>query len=228
MKIYRALFLLLGAVVMVGCGHTNNLARYNVRNTTAYYRTFVDASAESHTHIEGVGDNVIADIAAAVGSVVVGSEAQAKLERAVNGDSIALAVSHGIRDAAGDYLMITPVASMNDGPDLIIETELTEYKLISSATGVRVHVEGTSRVIDRKTGGIVWEDGESHTVPISNSWIASLGPSPVAAGASIANAIQLMNLPEEQIREVIGLAAAKAGREIGETLREDVAKLNRK
>ncbi len=215
------------ALLAVGCGHTNNLAKYNnVRGAKAYYRTFVSASAESHAHIDGMGDNFFAAVAAAIGSAGAADEAAKKLQRAVNGDTIALAVSHGIRDAAGDFLMITPVSSMSENPDLVIETELTEYKLVSSASGIHVHVKGNSRVIDQKSGGLVWEDSEDRSVPITSTWPAAIAPAPVAAGASIANAVQLMNLSEDQIREVISAAATRAGREIGETFREDVAKLH--
>lgn len=226
MRSILALLIMAMSVAVIGCSHTNNLAKFNVNNATAYYRTFVTANAESAVHIEGLESNTATEVVAVVGGIITGGIEQNKVARAVNGDSIATSVGNGIRASTGDFLMIRPVASMAENPDLIIETELTKYKLVSSASGVRVVVEGNSRVIDRKTGGIVWEDQERHSIPISNTWLASVAPGAVAAGASIANAFQLMNLPEEQIRQLVDQAATQAGREIGETLRKDVAKLH--
>lgn len=218
---------LLAASVIIGCSHTNNLARYDVVGKTAIYRASTNAgAASSHVMVESPDDNAVAGVASAIGSVIAGEEGRHKLERAINGDSIAQAVARGIRQATGDYLRLSAVESMADNPDFIIETEVTHYSLVSTTAGMCVHVSGNSRMIDRRTGGIVWENSESHSIPLSETWLAMAGPRLVRSGLGIFNAVQLLSLSEEEIRQVVNEGAAGAGREIGEQLREDVAEMH--
>jgi hypothetical protein len=89
-----------------------------------------------------------------------------------------------------------------------------------------MHVRAKSRMIDRKTGSIIWDDAESHTVPLTHTFGAAFAPKAVSSAASIYNAVELLSLSEEEIRSVIDQAAAQAGREIAETLREDIAEMH--
>ncbi|MBS1911971.1 MAG: hypothetical protein JST22_08305 [Bacteroidetes bacterium] len=218
----------LAALLLAACGHTNNLAKYNISGKSAIYRTTMAADAASAlTIIEPPNDNTAIGIATTIGSVIVGSEAQKKLERALNPDSLAQSVGLGMRQATSDYLNIRAVNDWTENPDLIIETTLTDCKLLSSSIGLAIKVRGDSRVIERGTGRLIWENSESHVVPLSETYLAGLAPRPVASGASIFNAIQLLNLSSEEIRKVVNSAATEAGREIGETLRQDVADLHK-
>lgn len=218
---------LIGVVAIAGCGHTNKLAKYNISGKTAIYRTYTTASAGSYAYVESpTKNNTVVDILAAVGSGIASDQGRKKLQNAVNGDSIAQAVGRGISEATVDYLRLQPVASIADNPEIIVETELTQYNIVSGTYGVAIHVRGKSRVIERKTGIIVWEDSESHTIPLSETWVAGLGPKAVRSGASIFNAVQLLSLSEAEIRNVVNNGAVVAGREIGETLRDDVAEMH--
>ena len=209
------------APFFVGCGHTNNLAQYDVAGKTASYRAYSSASGSSVAVVNSPDDdNTIADIAAIVGTGIMSDQAQKKLQRAINRDSIATSVARGILNSTSDYLGIRQVES---NADFIIETELTEFKLISGSSGLRARVCAKSRMIDRTSGGLVWEDSEAHTINISNTFPAAFAPDVVRSGASVFNAVQLMNMEDKEIRAVINHAAEQAGREIGETLREDVA-----
>jgi len=227
----RAFFLLaaIGAAAIAGCGHTNKLAKHNIGGKTAIYRTYTTASAGSYAYVESpTKNNTVVDILAAIGSGVVSDQGRKKLQNAVNGDSIAQAVGRGISEATVDYLRLQPVATVADNPEFIVETELTQYNIVSGAYGVAIYVRGKSRVIERKTGIIVWEDSESHTIPLSETWVAGLAPTVVRSGASIFNAVQLLSLSEAEIRNVVNNGAVVAGREIGETLRDDVAEMHEK
>ena len=231
MNIYRTLCAALIALTMIGCGHTNNLAEYDVTGKKALFRNVVTTKGGARTAVNSPasgngGGNIIADIATAVGSQVMSDQAEQKLRDAINVDSIAAGVAIGMLSSTVDYLSITPVESMSDDPDYIIETELQEFTISSSASGLQARVCARSRMIDRRTGGLVWDDSEAHTVDISQSFVAAFGPAPVSTGAGVFNAVKLLNMTEEEIREVMAMAGQLAGREIGETLREDVAELH--
>jgi hypothetical protein len=120
---------------------------------------------------------------------------------------------------------VQPVASIDENPEFLVETDLTEYEIVSLSAGLFVKAEGNSRMNHRATGTVIWENCESHTVPLSETYLAGIAPAPVASGISIFNAVQLLNLSEEELREVMGRAAMAAGEEIGETLREDIAEI---
>ena len=227
MKPIFVLTILFLSSLLISCGHTNNLANYDVVGKTALYRAHSSTTGSTTAIVDSPDeDNIVAGIAAIIGSGVVSDQARQKLQRAVDIDSIADAVAHGMWQSTNDYLGVREVKSMADDPDFIVETELTEFKLISTKTGLKARVCAKSRVIDRRSGGIVWDNSEAHTITISNTFPAVFGPDAVQTGASVFNAVQLMNMDEEDIRKVINAAAAEAGREIGETLREDVAEMH--
>lgn len=224
----RFVFLALAAATLItGCGHTNNLAKYNIAGKTALFRVYSSTTGSSVAVVESPDNSsIIADIATAIGSGILSDQAQRKLQSAVIPDSITASVAKGMWAAATDYLGLRPVNSIADDPDLIIETELTDFKLVSGSAGIVARVRATSRIIDRRTGGLVWDNAESHNIALSNSLPGLLGPDVVRTGVGVFNAIQLLNLSEDEIRRVINGAAEIAGREIGETLREDVADLH--
>ena len=191
MKAQR-LLLLLPIVLLGACGHTNNLAKFKVTGQTAYFRTRVSGDAVSaFSYVENPAHNTITEILAAVGSAVVSDQARRKLERAINGDSIATSISRGTQQAASDYLGIRPVQGMADDPDIIIETELTDYKIVSGSLGLAVRVKGESRLIDRHSGQIIWENSESKTIPLSETYLAGVTPRPVRSGVSTQRRIRL-------------------------------------
>lgn len=229
MKRFFVLMLLPVALLAVGCGHTNQLAKYNINGRTAIYRATMSSDAASGLAIiESPSDNTALGVISAIGSVVVSNEGRKKLEKAVNPETVSQAVAGGIRQASMEYLGIRAVEDFSQNPDLIIETEVTDFKIVSSSAGLHVRVRGNSRIIERQSGEVVWENAESHTVPLSETYLAAIAPQAISSGVSIFNAVKLLDLSEDEIRKVVNSAATDAGKEIGETLREDVAEVNRK
>lgn len=219
-----AFFLPLFALILVGCGHTNRLVEYPVNGKKALYREYVDPdSPDSWVIVESPSENTAVSIIAGLGSIIASDQARRKLDRAVSGDSVAKYLGEGIFQATTEYLSIRPVQSIDDDPDLIIETEVKEYKIISTSTGLAVYSRGESRIIDRRTGVTVWENSEGHAVSLSNTFLAPLGGRAISSGASIFNAVQFFAMSEEDIRNVVGNACVATGREIGDVLREDVS-----
>lgn len=220
--------LLVSALLFTACGHTNRLAQFKVNGRSALYRTTVSVdAAASLAVIEPPSKNTAVDIAATIGSVILSDQSRRKLERAINRDQLGGAVGNGMRQATADYLGIKAVGDIGENPELIIETTVTDCKLFSNSAGLWMRVSGESRMIDRATGQIVWENSETHTVPISETYLAAVAPRGIASGASIYNAVQFLSMSEEEIRKLLVGAAGEAGREIGETLREDVAELSK-
>jgi len=212
------------SALVIGCGHTNRLSEYPINGKKALFRHYVDPSAPtSWVIVESPTSNTIVDIIAGIGSAIASDQARRKLDAAVNGDSVASFLAQGITLATTEYLGIRPVASLADDPDLIIETELDEYKFISASTGLGVHTRGRSRITDRRSGVIVWEDSEGRYVSLTHTFLAPLGGRVISSGASIFNAVQFFAMSEEEIRSVIGNACVATGREIGDVLREDVS-----
>lgn len=221
----RLLFVLPLLLLGIGCGHTNNLARYKIGGRTAYFRTLVTGSAGSSISVDNPSDHWAGDIAAIVGSIVLSDQASDKLARAINADSIALALGQGVEQSTIDYFDLHPVASLGDGPEYLVETELTEYRLISTAEGISAQVCGTSRIVHRASGAIVWEDSENRTVPLTVTTPSGDGTEARSA-SSATNATLLLSLEENELRRIINDAALTVGREIGDTLRDDLAELN--
>jgi len=229
MKRFLVLMLLPVVLFLGACGHTNQLAKFNINGRTAIYRaTMSGDAASSLAVVESPSDNTTLGVISAIGSVVVSNEGRQKLEKAINPDTVSQSVAAGIRQASMEYLSIRPVTDFSQNPDLIIETEVTDFKIVSSSAGLHVRVQGNSRIVERQSGEVIWENSESYTVPLSETYLAALAPQAISSGVSIFNAVKLLNLSEDEIRKVVNSAATDAGKEIGETLREDVAEVNRK
>lgn len=226
MRTKLVLIAILATLGVAACSHTNNLAKYTFSNSKILFRARATGSGASFAAINNpVEKNVVTGIIAAIGSGVVSEEGRAKLEKAVNRDTIVNAVARGMQQAVTDYLNVQPVTSIADEPEFLVETDLTEYTIVSLSTGLFIKAEGNSRMIHRPTGAIVWENSESHTIPLSETYLAAFGSAPVASGVSIYNAVKLLSLSEEELRAVVAHAATNVGEEIGETLREDIAEI---
>jgi hypothetical protein len=220
------LLAILATVAAAGCSHTNNLAKYTFSNSKILFRARASGSGATFAAINNpVEKNVVTGVIAAIGSGVVSDEGRAKLERAVNRDTIANAVARGMQQAVTDYLNVQTVTSIAEEPEFLVETDLTDYSIVSLSAGLFIKAEAKSRMIHRPTGAVVWENSESHTIPLSETYLAALGSAPVASGVSIYNAVKLLSLSAEELRSVVSHAAENVGEEIGETLREDIAEI---
>jgi len=217
---------LLAAFAAAGCGHTNKLAQYPIAGKRAVYRTTISGSASSWVTVQSPVKGTVGAVAATIGSVIMGDQAQRKLDRAADPDTIGQAIARGMKQSSADYLSLRAVESLDEDPELIVETDVKSYRIVSNSYGLAVSVEGNSRIIDRSTGIVVWENDETHVVPLSQTWIASAGGRIGSSAAGIFNAAKLFALSEEELREVLTQAGRVAGEEIGETLREDVAELH--
>ncbi len=214
--------LVLGALALASCGHTNNLGSYKIKGTTASYRSLVESGAmKSSAQMTGdTAASALTNVAASIGSDAASRQTEQKIASAISSDSLARFFANGMRQSTRDYLQLRGV---QDNGQYIVESVLQEFSVNSSSSGVNATVRGTSRIIERSTGKIVWEDQETNTVPLRST--PATGSTVSAALASAFNAAQLVDLSVPEIRTVLINSADEAGKQMAETLRSDVANL---
>lgn len=225
-------------LLFTGCGHTNELANYDLQSKTFHFEDGVSGGAQQvsvdfstplgteKSLFSSGGFSAALDVAEAVSSIasaVVSSETNEKLRNAIDMNEMAYYVSEGIEKTLVRYYNIQGVESVTEQPMFIVETTLTKCQLGSNETGVGILVEATSRIIDRTTATVVWEYEGSNVVPIKES--AHSFDRAVNTVSSVIGAAQLANLSEEEIQASVYDAAAGAGALIAEVLREDIAEI---
>lgn len=216
--------LLAVAAMATGCSHTNNLAKYHLRAKPAMFRSFASGSGSSSVSISNPTDSWIGDVAAIAGSIALSSQAQKKLEKAINPDSLAASLAVGVRQSAIDYFELRPPVDPAETPEYLVEIQLTDYALRSGAEGVAAQVTGETRIVHIATGEVVWENWETAVIPL---WGSSSGSDKreVDAASSGSNAVGLFNLEEEEIRRILNDGALAVGRYLGDELRKDLAEM---
>lgn len=225
-------------VFLAGCGHTNELAKYDLQSKTFHFEDGVAGGAQqvavnfstplgTETELFSSGGFSAAfDAVEAVSSIVsaaVSAETVEKLRGAVDMNEMAYYVSEGMERTLTNFYDIRGVESEIEQSMFIVQTTLTKCQLGSNESGVGVYVEATSRIIDRATANIVWEYEGGHVVPIREG-SASFDQT-VNTVSSVIGAAQLANLSEEEIQESVYNAASGAGALIAEQLREDIAEV---
>lgn len=217
--------LLAVAAIATGCSHTNNLAKYHLRGKPATFRTFASGGGASSVSINNPTDSWIGDIAAIAGSIALSSQAQKKLEKAINGDSLAANLAIGVRQSAIDYFELRPPVDSTETPEYLVEIQLTSYSLHSGSEGVTAQVGGEARIVHIATGEMVWENWETKVIPLWGT-SSSSDKKEVDAASSGGNAIGLFNLEEEDIRRILNDGAVAVGRYLGDELRQDLAEMH--
>lgn len=225
-------------LLFTGCGHTNELANYDLQSKTFHFEDGIAGGAQQvnvdfttplgtkKSLFSSGGFSAALDVAEAVSSIasaVVSSETNEKLRNAIDMNEMAYYVSEGIEKTLVRYYDIQGVESVTEQPMFIVETTLTKCQLGSNETGVGVLVEATSRIIDRTTATVVWEYEGSNVVPIKES--AHSFDRTINTVSSVIGAAQLANLSEEEIQASVYDAGAGAGALIAEVLREDIAEI---
>lgn len=213
---------LLCSMACLSSCRTNSIAQHSLREQAIVYRTTVASdAADAHAHIASPSSNNTAQIFTDIGASITSGELQRKLTAAVQPDSLAMALTVGIQDILHTYFRARSVAGTADNPAYIVEIELQKYQIHSGTGGVYARVTGAAKVFQAGTAHLLWENSESVNVPLQRT--AGTGWSSGTAGTamSIANAADLMRVSEKELRAIMLRAAAEAGRNIGEQLRED-------
>lgn len=203
---------------------TNDIARYPVRDQVILYRTSVAGdAADAHLHITGPSSNPVGNIFTDIGAGIAGMEARSKLSRAVVPDSLGKGLASGIQDVLRTYFGARTAVSPADSPAYIVEITLEKYQVHSGEYGLYARVEGEAKMYQTGTGRLLWETDESASVPLSRGGGYHGQRSIAGTAMSIFHASELLNMSDEELRNVLIRAAEEAGRIIGDQLREDIA-----
>ncbi len=231
-KIYLTTIILTG-LLLFGCGHINELAKYNVSGKGFLFREYTNPAAKTiqvtteNSSNNNKKKNAVLSVLTNIGSSIITSDVKDKIQNSINTDTLNSYISNGLKKALITYLNIQPVASLKDNPQFIVETTLNKCELVSMNQGVFVRVHAKSRIINRRNGNIIWENSEYETAPVGKSNYAGNINSNKNINKAI-NVIQLAALPKKEIRNVVYQAAITVGIIMGDTLRKDVAESKEK
>jgi len=224
--------IILTVVLLGGCGHSNELAKFDVNNSKVLFRENVSPNARyvkieqqstaEKKSKEGLG--AVLDVIASVSNSVLAEEKQNKLKESIDTKKLLYAVSDNLQEAMHTYLEINPVEKLSDKPDFICTITLKECKLLLNQNNVSIYVNAAASLVDRMTGQIAWENYESKTISLSDSYGEQIKDSGLE---SAFNALQLAALDENEINEIVDAAADDVGNYMAETLRDDVADAHR-
>jgi hypothetical protein len=216
------------AIILTGCGHTNNLGKYDLSRQDIYFEEIVTPEAsevrivypETEEH-EETAFNVVEAVATVAGALILESHTESKLHNAANPEDVAKSISLGIEKGLAKYLWAKPVRTLYDDTRYIVTTKLTDCAISSSPLGVYLTVEAVAEITDRLSGETVWENRESKEMPMqwSPGFYGLLENNTLG---KIAQAAELASVSEEQIAEAVRKAAESVGQDMSETLREDV------
>jgi len=224
----KKLFTLIISVLFIGgCAHTNELMNYDLKGKKAHFEERVLSQARTiqvemnETKSDSKDKAVsILEAVVSVSSAALSAEKISDLKESIDTYELIFSVAEGIKETMETYIDLVAVDDKRDA-DFIIETELERCVLNVAKDNVHVTVQANTKIIDRATGKIVWENWESDTVPVGRS--ASNVKVKKGTESNILTALQLASLSKEEINACVGEAAIDVGREMGETFREDLA-----
>lgn len=220
MRINNIVAALAASLLLASCGHTNKLAKYNVRSATFEMYSGTNTLGNASSSVYAGGTNPVGDILAGISSQSLSDETAEKLRRAANADSLASRIARQFNTALTTYLAVSNTSPSNSNPLFRAETQLTAYSLTSDSTGINAYISATSRIIQRSTGTVVWEYTSSKNVALSQT---SSSQASGRAMLSAVNAATLAHMSEADMAAVFYGAAQEVGSDIAETLRKDVA-----
>lgn len=239
MKCKLLIIILITAGLAFSCGHTNNLAKYDIASKQIYFEEEVAPSASRVVITDEYDDDydgkkkkestadIVKDIALAASKGVLTAQLEEKLDKAADSREITNSISAGVESAMVKYLMIKPALVLGNSTEYITTIRLEECKIISTESGLYLKVNAKCTIIHRPSAGLVWEDSESESVRLRvNPGSTSKKDDDAAKTISvITGQINMASLSEEEIRSAILDAAKEVGREIGNTLRDDVREM---
>jgi len=127
MKRITVLISIAAAILYMGCGHTNELAKYNLNSKGVIFQKNVSADAARIQFVDETPapkekeKKDLVSVLASVGSDILSETSKVKIAEAVNTDSVANYVSEGLANALITFLNVKPVYSINDNPDFVVE-----------------------------------------------------------------------------------------------------------
>jgi hypothetical protein len=231
MKLLRILTLLLVGIILASCAHTNELAKYDLAGKSILYKTKIAPEARTVSittynsqNYNNAGkkkstETSILESLASIGESIISSDKESKLQEMVKPELMVSSIADGMKDALSTYLEINEVESIQDQPDFICDITLDNLQLQVNKNSTMIYASASSRIIDRNSGGLVWEDSESSTHPLNQNYNAS---KTTKLEEDAINILTLATLDEDLVNAMLSAAIDDVGFNLAETLREDV------
>lgn len=218
---------LLAFLTFTGCSGVNEFAKYDITNSKIYFKSSAKHSASNvKINIKDFyfSDNSPAEIILTeIGENIMSGNVQKKVDRAFQPDTVSIKLSDGVMGGLRDYFNFTPVESSADNPDYLFETRLEKFELSSSTYGIQARISAEILIVDRKSAKTVWRNTESVRTPLKESLAGYYPNETVRTAVSIVNAVRLMEMTEEEIRDAIYFTTDELAYELTDVLRNDIA-----
>jgi hypothetical protein len=211
---------------LTSCGSTSNLSKYNLDSKTFYFEEYVTTPEttvriytgdEHHRRSESIFTDLV-ELAKSVGTSIITAETENKIQDAVSNEEVAKTVSKSMENTLVKYLKIKSTRMLDDGSEFIVSTTLEDCSLISTQNGVYLQARANVQIVDRASGGIVWENNETRSTQLRYSENETTKIKSLSGFVQLA---ELASLSKEEIANSIFNATKEIGREMGETFRED-------
>jgi hypothetical protein len=224
------LFVLL-LILITACSHTNKLGEYELRSKNFAFRNNLSSNAQQMTININTSTKDTTDLAETISSIftdVVSETKKKELINAVDTRNLIDNISYGIYDALETYLNANIIEEDEGNIDFIVENTLKKCNLNISQSAVNIYVSSTTRIIDLATATVIWGNTESNSIPMSSIISVDNDQFKSQSEEYIFILQKLFSLSKEELNQKIGLAGEYVGKEMGETLRRDIAESHRK
>lgn len=216
-------------VIFISCSHTNQLSEYDISSKKILFVTNV-IHQKSSTNIRyddgrfGRDISIPERIVTKVGTEDLESDVEEKLDKVFDPENVVEKISSEIKDDLKMFIAVIPVDSLEQEPEIIGETNLHRFRLISGSDGVSASITAEFILTERGSGKIIWSNKRTVNTPLKESVTSYVFDSRVRKAGSVVNAIRLAEMTEEEIEEAIQVSASEFTYELLRTLRNDISK----
>jgi len=223
------------ALIISSCSHTNNFSHYNMaKSKVLFEKAFGSDINKVHQYSTNnysrkkSDAEIFSQTALSIGSAFVGNEIEEKFTNTVNPDSVVSEISQGIENTLIKYFQIQSEYDVAGEYDYICIVALERCEISSGSAGVNLDLGATTRIIDRKTGGLVWEDSENENIQLRFSTTNYNSKSGLERTLNDATQVAMLaSLSEDEIRKAVRNASSEISRLFGQTLQEDFMEMNK-
>jgi len=234
----KLFFIIIAGLLLAGCSHTNELAKFNVNGSSMLFKNYVSREAgtiqiaypqtDSKNQKDKKEDKGILDKIASLGTELLNATKTSDIKDWVDTKAIAEDLSDGMEQTLKEYINIKRINSIEENPAFIVETTLEKCVLNVTENGVTLQLTAYVTIHERGTGSLAWENIENEDVPINYDSHYGSKTKKTSTESKILTAVQLNSLSKKELNSCIETAVESVGRSMGDTFREDLAEANKK
>lgn len=209
-----------------GCSHINELVKYDLMGKKLLLKQRVSptvSDVDVMLNYNFFSKNLLEVIVEEIGSGYVESELNEKLQKAINQDSISLAISSGLLEGMQTYYKIVNVSTIDSNPDFILESYFEKFRLKSDPYGVYASISILARLIDRSSANLIWQNEETYSLPLGYTTYYYSGDKKITTTVGVINAARLLQMTEDEIRASVEAVSKEVGLRQSEQLRIDIS-----